>query len=375
MIYLDNSATTKPCETAVKYINEHLCEKWGNPSSLYKFGLTAELSIKETAAKTAKQIGAAEGEIFFTSGGTEANNTVLRSVAKSRKKRGNKIIISSVEHHSILDTANELANDGFEIVFLPVDKNGRVSDKDIFSAVDKNTILVSIMLVNNETGTIQPVAAARQAINDSGAPALLHTDAVQGFGKMPISVSKLGVDFLTASAHKIHGAKGAGILYKKKGVFIPPFITGGGQQEGLRSGTEAVPAIVGLLGALEELNIKENYYHAKELNAYAREKLLLLDNVFINSPDDALPYILNISVLGYRSETLLHYLEADGICVSSGSACSKGKGSYVLYEMGLNRNRVDSALRLSFSRYNTKEDIDALVLSVKNAQARLRKSI
>lgn len=374
MIYLDNSATTKPCETAIKCINDTLYSNWGNPSSLYNLGIDAERIIYNTAELSAKLIGANADEIFFTSGGTEANNTVIRGVAKTRAKRGNRIIISSVEHHSVLDTARLLKEDGFDVVFLPVDSDGKVKEEDIFAAVNDKTILVSIMLVNNETGSIEPVYAAREAIDKIGAPALLHTDAVQGFGKMPINVSRLGVDLLTASAHKIHGIKGAGILYKKKGVFLPSLISGGGQQNGLRSGTEPVPAIAGLYGALKELDIKNTYKKVKELNEYARNKVIQLSNVKINSPDDALPFILNISVLGYRSETLLHFLEAKDIYVSSGSACSKGKGSYVLYEMELDTKRVDSALRISFSKENTKEDIDALAAALSDAKERLRKS-
>lgn len=374
MIYLDNSATTKPCETAVKYINESLVNNWGNPSSLYSFGISAEETLNQTRTDVAKVIGANADEIFFTSGGTEANNMVIRGVAASRKKRGNRIVVSSIEHHCVLDTVKELENQGFDVVYLPVGNDGVVSENDIIKAVTKDTILVSIMLVNNETGAIQPINAARRAINLSGAPALLHTDAVQGFGKLPICVTKLGVDFLTASGHKIHGPKGVGILYKKKDVFLPPLITGGGQEKNLRSGTEAVPAISGLLGAIKELDIKNDYLHAKELNSYAKEILGDIDSVQFNSPDNALPYIINISVPGYRSETLLHFLEADGICVSSGSACSKGKGSYVLSSMGYDRQRVDSALRISFSRYNSKEDIDALATSLLKAKERLRKS-
>ncbi len=374
MIYLDNSATTKPCDTAIQYVNNAIHSSWGNPSSLYHFGIDAENILTETRELCAKSIGAAAEEIFFTSGGTEANNTVLRGVAKSRKKRGNRIVISAIEHACIKDTAADLANDGFEIIELPVDKCGRVAPEDIYNAVNDKTILVSLMLVNNEVGTIQPVAEARNAIEQAGAPALLHTDAVQAFGKIPINVSKLGVDLLTASAHKIHGIKGCGFLYKARGVFLPPYLTGGGQEHGFRSGTEAVPAVAGLLGALKELDVRNNYKHAQTLNEYAHKKLSALGFVDFNSPTDAIPHILNFSVPGLRSETMLHFLENDGICVSSGSACSKGKGSYVLAAMGLDARRVDSALRISFCKDNTESDIDALCASLTKAFERLKKS-
>ena len=231
------------------------------------------------------------------------------------------------------------------------------------------------MLVNNETGAIQPVKAASQIIKEVGAPALLHCDGVQAFGKMPINLAEIGADLFTASGHKIHGPKGIGILYVKKGVTIKPLIVGGGQEKNMRSGTESVPLIYGLKGAIESLgNIQEKLKAQKELWNYAKETLLDTGLITINSADDVLPYILNISVEGYRSETLLHFLEAQGVYVSSGSACAKGEGSYVLREMGLARNRVDSALRISFCRDNTRDDVDALKAAIISATQKLRRS-
>ncbi len=376
MIYLDNSATTKPCDKTIQNINLALTDVWGNPSSLYDAGFNAQMLVNDTRKAVADTLKCREDEIYFTASGTESNNMALIGAAYARQKRGKRIVTTTVEHPSVLETVKRLENEGFEAIYLKPQANGVVAVEDIENAIDKNTILVSIMLVNNETGAIQPVKAAANAIKVSGAPALLHCDGVQAFGKLPINLGELGVDLFTASGHKIHGPKGVGVLYIKKGVTIKPLVTGGGQEKNMRSGTESVPAIFGLKGAVDSLgSMNENLKNSKELWNYAKQTLLSTGFVTINSSDEALPYILNISVEGYRSETLLHFLEADGIYVSSGSACAKGEGSYVLREMGLPRNRVDSALRISFSRNNTKDDIDALKDALILATQKLRRSI
>ena len=371
-IYLDNSSTTAVCKRSIEYITNVLSENYGNPSSLHVMGLNAETELIKTRSAVAKMLSARDDEIFFTGSGTEANNTAIFGAALSRAKRGKRIVTTAIEHPSVLEAVAILEEQGFEVIRLMPDESGKIREEDIFSAVNKDTILVSIMLVNNETGAIEPVSAARSAITRAGAPALLHCDAVQGFGKMKISPQALGVDLLSASAHKIHGPKGIGILYKKKGVHIKPLIVGGGQESGLRSGTESVPLIAGLRGAIEEL--PRTNEKIKELRDYAAELFTSCDFIKINSPDDALPYIINVSMVGYRSETLLHFLEAEGIFVSSGSACAKGKGSYVLRAMGLPAERVDSALRISFSRFNEKADIDKLFCSLSKAKDTLRSS-
>lgn len=368
-VYLDNSSTTAVCETAVKYINRALTENYGNPSSLHIMGMQAEEELSLARSAVAGVLSCRDDEVFFVGSGTEANNTAVFGAAKSRRKRGNRIVTTAIEHPSVLEAMAQLEADGFEVIRLTPNSNGKIDENALFDAINENTVLVSIMLVNNEVGSIQPVKAARQAILRAKAPALLHCDAVQGFGKMKISVAELGVDLLSASAHKIHGPKGIGFLYKKKGVHIPALIVGGGQESGLRSGTESVPLIAGLRGAIEELPKNESAVLA--LRDYAKS-LFEQEGVVINSPADALPYILNISLPNFRSETLLHFLEAEGIYVSSGSACAKGKGSYVLREMGLPAPIVDGALRISFSRYNTKEDIDKLYNSLKKAKQALR---
>lgn len=376
IVYLDNSATTKPCERAIQNINLALSDAWGNPSSLYDMGFQAQMLVDDTRKAVSAMLHCREDEIYFTGSGTESNNTALIGAAHARQRRGKRIVTTAIEHPSVLETIKRLEDDGFEVVYLKPQANGMVCAEDIKNSVNKDTILVSIMLVNNETGAIQPIKAASDAIKASGAPALLHCDGVQAFGKMPINLNELGVDLFTASAHKIHGPKGVGVLYVKKGVTIKPLLTGGGQEKNMRSGTEAVPLIYGLKGAVDSLgNISENLKKQKELLSYAKDCLTDTGLVTINSSDESLPYVLNISVEGYRSETLLHFLEAEGIYVSSGSACAKGEGSYVLREMGLSRKSVDSALRISFSRDNTKEDIDALKSALISATQKLRRSI
>lgn len=374
MVYLDNSATTKPSDRAVKYINNALCDNWGNPSSLHTLGFEAEMLMNKAREAVAKSISASSDEIIFTGSGTEANNTAIMT-SLFKKSSGNKIITTAIEHPSVLNTVKRLENEGFQIVRLSVGKDGKISLDELEKNLDSKTVFVSIMLVNNEIGTIQPVNEAVKLIRKIAPRAIIHTDAVQAYGKIPVNVKKLGVDMLSASGHKIHGPKGIGFLYCKKGVNLSPFITGGGQEKGRRSGTEAVPLIAGLLGAVEDLpDIKAQYEKMTEVRDYAVKGFADSGFININSPEDSIPYILNISVPGYRSETLLHFLESKEIYVSSGSACAKGEQSYVLSALGLSRAQSDSALRISFSRYNKKEDIDSLISGLKEAAARLTRS-
>lgn len=375
IVYLDNSATTKPCDLSIEYMNKALIENWGNPSSLHTVGINAEELLFSAKEVCAKAIGARSDEVFFTSGGTEANNIAINGAVQSRAKRGNRIVTTEIEHPSVLETVKNLEQKGFEVIYLKPDENGVISAESIKSAINKSTILVSIMLVNNEIGSIQPVKEAANAIKAVGAPALLHCDAVQAFGKIGIKVSELGVDLLSFSGHKIHAPKGIGVLYKKKGVTISPLVFGGGQQEALRPGTEPVPLISALEGAVRSLpDIKEAFEKISRLCDYAKDKLKATGIVEINSPQNALPYILNISVTGYRSETLLHFLDAKGIFVSSGSACSKGKLSHTLSAIKLDAKRIDSALRISFSRENSFEDIDRLCDALLEASKKLKRA-
>jgi cysteine desulfurase len=374
MVYLDNSATTKPSKKAIEYINNALNVNWGNPSSLHLLGMEAEMLVDKAREAVAKSISALPGEIIFTGSGTEANNTAIMS-ALAKKSMGNKIITTEIEHPSVLNTVKRLEDEGFQVEKIGIGKDGKILLSQLEEKVDSKTVLVSIMLVNNEIGSLQPIADAVKLVKKIAPRAIFHCDAVQGYGKVPINVKNLGVDLLTASGHKIHGPKGIGFLYCKKGVAIKPFITGGGQEKGMRSGTEPVPLIAGLLGAVEDLpDIKKQYEKTLELRNYAVDVFLKSGIAEINSPNDAIPYILNISVTGYRSETLLHFLEAKEIYVSSGSACAKGEQSYVLSALGLNRARSDSALRLSFSKDTSKEDIDRCLEALTDAAKRLTRS-
>lgn len=373
-VYLDNSSTTKPCEKAVEYIIDSLKTNWGNPSSLHTMGIEAEIKVSKAREEIANLIHCREDEITFTGSGTEANNTVIMSLI-NKKHIGKRIITTSIEHPSVLETVKRLKDFGFEVIFLKPYSNGVISLKELEETTDENTALVSIMLVNNEFGSVQPIAEAAKIIKKKAPKALFHCDAVQGFGKLPINVSALGVDFLSASAHKIHGPKGIGFLYCKKGTNFSPFITGGGQEKGLRSGTEAVPLICGFAGAVEALpELNSQLKKQQELYNYAYDKLSEINSVKINTGRNSFPYIMSIALEGYRSETVLHFLDGKGIYVSSGSACSKGELSFVLKEIGLDKKIIDSTLRLSFSRYNTKEDIDILCCELNNAAKTLRKA-
>ena len=374
MVYFDNSATTKPCGKAIEYINEALTNNWANPSSLYDLGMNAEILVSKARQAIAKVISAREDEIIFTSSGTEANNTAVMA-ALYRKGIGKRIITTEIEHPSVLETVKRLEDEGFEVIRLKAQSDGTVSLSQLESCLDSKTVLVSIMMVNNEIGTIQPIKEAAKLIRKLSPRAYFHCDAVQAFGKVSINVKDLDVDMLTASAHKIHGPKGVGFLYCKKGVAIKPFITGGGQEKGLRSGTESVPLIAGFLGAVESLpDLKKQQAQLREIKEYAISKFSECEKIIINSPCQSVPFILNISVMGYRSETLLHFLESKQIYVSSGSACSKGEQSYVLSALGLDKKRTDSALRLSFSRYTEKEEIDLCLSALVEAVKRLRPS-
>ncbi len=355
-------------------MNKALNDNWGNPSSLHTLGMNAEIAVSDARECVAKYIGALPKEIIFTSCGTEANNMAIMS-ALHRKNRGNRVITTAIEHPSVLEAVKSLQKFGFEVITLKPQPNGVVSLADLENALSDKTVLVSIMLVNNETGAIQPIEEAAKLTHQKAPNAFFHCDAVQAFGKMPINVKNLGVDMLTVSGHKIHAPKGIGFLYLNQKTHITPLLSGGGQENGMRSGTECVPLICALQGAVEELpNLKETLETRRELYNYAVNLLTQNNLATINSDENGLPYVLNVSVNGYRSETLLHFLERKNIFVSSGSACSKGNVSYVLKEMGKDNKSIDSALRLSFSRYTTKEDIDLLVSELKNATSRLRKA-
>lgn len=358
-IYLDNSATTRICPEACEKMTYIINNVYGNPSSLHSKGLEAEHEIKYARKIIADMLSVDHQEIFFTSGGTEANNLAVFGSARARKKLGNRIVTTAVEHSSVYESCKELEKEGFEVIYLEPDESGRITQQQIDDAVNDKTVLVSVMAVNNETGVLFPVECISRIIRRKKAPALFHCDAVQAFGKILVKPNKLGADLLTVSSHKIHGPKGSGALFIKKGTHIKPIIYGGEQEKKIRPGTEALPLICGFGAAAEcVVDIPKRLSEIQKLRDYAVSRLLSIDSVVLNSPDDALPYIINISACGVRSETMLHFLESRGIYISSGSACAKGKKSHVLTAMGLPQNRTDSALRISFSKYSTMEEID-----------------
>ncbi len=371
--YFDNSATTAPCCEAVNAVSDAMTRCWGNPSSLHRAGNLANELLENSRKDIANRLSCAPEEIFFTSGGTEGNNLAVIGAAHQMRRMGRRIVSTSVEHSSIDDTLSKLEADGFEVIKLKVDNYGRINEKDLYAAVNSNTILITMMLVNNEVGSIMPVQAAKRAAMMARSPALIHCDAVQAFGKMPVKPATLGVDLMTVSSHKIHGPKGVGALYIRKGVKIKPRTFGGEQEKKIRPGTEAMPAIAGFAAAARVLpDPARELEHITMLRDYMVAKLVEIPDVVINSPPDALPYVTNISVLGIKSEPMLNFLSEKGIFVSSGSACSKGKKSHVLLQMGLDRKRLDSPIRISFSRYTTVQEIDALILGIAEAKKVIR---
>ncbi|MBR6407352.1 MAG: cysteine desulfurase [Clostridia bacterium] len=370
--YLDNSATTKPCQSAIKKVNHMLCDNWGNPSSLHSYGIEAEKEITAARRTVADFLRCDEREIYFTPSGTIANNIAVMGAAKALRRRGNTIVTTEVEHPSVYETVKSLESDGFNVVRIRPE-NGEITAGQIENAVTSDTILVSMMMVNNEMGTVFPVDKVKKIIDAKGSPALFHIDAVQAFGKIPVNPRSVGAQLVTVSGHKIHAPKGVAALYVAQKSRIAPYIFGGGQERGICPGTESclIPAMG---AAIEEIgSLQENLDRVKSLRDRLTESLGRLEGIFFNSGDDCLPYVVNISVEGIRSETLLHFLAESGIYVSSGSACSKGKKSRVLTAYGLPAKRVDSALRISFCRYNTADDVDRLAAGIEKAIKTLRR--
>lgn len=367
--YLDNSATTPVCAGAAAAVAAALTDNWGNPSSIHAKGIRARRLLEDARAAVAQQLACLPEEIYFTSGGTESNNIAVFGAAQALKRRGSRIVTSCIEHPSVLEPVKRLEEEGFEVVRLPVDATGKVDENSLFEAVNGKTILVSLMSVNNEVGSVQPVEAARKAVLAAGAPALVHCDAVQSFGKLGLRPAAAGIDLMSVSSHKIHGPKGAGALYIRKGVHLLPPFAGGTQEGRIRPGTEPLPAIAGFAAAAAELpEPGAALQKAAMLRQYMLEGLEGLCVFAVNSPPDALPYVTNLSFPGIKSEHMLNFLAARGVFVSSGSACAKGKRSKVLTAMGLSDDRLESPVRISFSRFTEKGDIDALLKGVAAAQ-------
>ena len=374
-IYLDNSATTKPCPESVAAANEMMLRCWGNPSSTHAKGNEAAMKIKEARRAIASAVSASPEEIFFTSGGTEANNIAVFGAAAKNRRIGKRIVTSAIEHSSVLDSVSELEKQGFEVIRVPVDSHGSLSPEAVEKAINADTILVTMMLVNNEVGSILPVEAAIRAARRNAPKAILHCDCVQAFGKLPISVKKLGADMITLSAHKIHAIKGVGALYKRRGLTLPSLTHGGHQEESFRPGTEAAPLIAAFGAATaiacEREGLNARYERIRQLRDYAVDRLRQLDGIVINSPENALPYIVNFSTCRVKAETMLNYLSERGIYVSGGSACAKGEPSHVIKALRLPRDAADSAIRVSFCGSSTAEEVDALIHAVSDGLGRL----
>ena len=372
--YLDNSATTQPCKEAVEKMNYALRTCWGNPSSLHSKGIAASELLEEARNNIAKKLSCESDEVFFTSGGTESNNIAVFGAAYAQRRRGSRIITTSIEHSSVEESVKALENQGYDVVRLRVNERGVIDERQLYAATNPSVVLISMMYVNNEVGSIQPVEFAKRAVVHSGANALIHCDAVQAFGKVQLKPYNMGVDLMTVSSHKIHGPKGAGALFVKKGTKLVQHSFGGLQENKIRPGTEPLPAIAGFGAAAAAIpDYSESLKYVTDLRNYMVAKLRTIEGVRINSPENALPYITNISVEGIPSEVMLNYLSGLGICVSSGSACSKGHKSRVLKAMNLSDDVINTALRISLSVFTTKEEIDYFIGGIASARKTMRR--
>lgn len=364
-IYLDNSATTKPAPEVVEAMRDALEKYYGNPSALHRKGLEAEKLLKKARGQVAEAIGAADNEIIFTSGGTESNNLAILGSLKKLRQRGNRLLTSKIEHPAVRTVFTELEQTGYQVTYLSVDASGQTNRDELQAALEQKPALVSIMMVNNETGSIQPIAEIGALLSAIQPKPVFHVDAVQALGKVPIRVKDLNVDLLSISAHKFHGPKGVGGLYVRKGVPLSPILFGGGQENGLRSGTENVPGIVGL-GVAAELAATHLTENAAKLLRLKQQLMSCFESGMepyrINSPDNPCfaPHILNVSFPGIKAEVLLHALEQDGIYVATGSACgSKKKALNPVHQaIGLSMAESEGTLRFSFSIENTEEEIN-----------------
>lgn len=379
--YFDNSATTKVTDSVKDIVIKTMVEDYGNPSSMHMVGVEAEKYIKTAKENIAKILKVDEKEIYFTSGGTEGNNLATVGVAEANNRSGNKIITTEIEHSSVASPMKYLEKEGYNVVYLPVDNFGVVDMEALKEEMSEDTILVSIMYVNNEVGAIQPIGEIGKFIKTINPKVVFHVDAIQAFGKMEIKPKKENIDILTVSGHKIHGPKGSGFIYIKKNTKINPIISGGGQQDGIRSGTENVPGIAGIGQASKDCydNLEQNVARMTELKDYLIDRLSEIENVTVNSRkgSEGAPHIVSASFGGVRSEVLLHALEDRGIYVSAGSACSSNRPSIsrTLKAMNIDKDLLGSTIRFSFSEFNTKEEIDYCIEQLKELLPILRKYV
>ena len=362
-VYLDNSATTKPCPEAVEAMVKAMTENWANPSALYNFGIDTAHQLRDARHKVAAALGAEPDRVFFTSGGTEADNWAVFGTIKRLGKRGRHIVTTAIEHHAILNCMKDLEAQGYEVTYLQPDSQGRITVEALKAALRKDTILVSVMMVNNETGAVMPIAQMAKLTHKLCPDAYFHTDAVQGFLKVPFAAKTLGADLISVSSHKVHGPKGAGALYISPRLkSFPPLILGGGQENGYRSGTEGTPAIFGFAAACAAVSatFKEDFQREKALISGLAEKLSKLNGVTVNGAHEA-PHILSIAIPGVPTQNSINILQDAGICVSAGSACAKGHRSHVMTAMNLAPEVIDSSFRVSICRDTTEAELNTLV--------------
>ncbi len=367
MIYLDNSATTKPCAEAVAAMTDALTQSWANPSALYGFGIDAARMLRTARNRVAAAMGAEPDRVFFTSGGTEADNWALLGAAKRFGKKNKHIVSTAVEHHAVLNTLKELEAQGYCVTYLQPDADGQITLDMLKAALRKDTFLVSVMMVNNEVGSVMPIAQMAKLTHKLCPDAVFHTDAVQGFLKIPFKAKTLGADLITVSSHKVHGPKGAGALYISPRLrSFPPLLLGGGQESGYRSGTEGTPAIFGFATACETVSatLTRDLEQERSLLSYLAEELCKLKGVQINGAHQA-PHILSLSIPGIPTQNIINLLQDRGICVSAGSACAKGHRSHTLTAMGLSPERMDSSFRISLCRDTTREELDTLLAAIR----------
>lgn len=373
MHYLDNAATTVVDPALADLCREAMTELFGNPSSLYTPGAKSEMAIDKAREQVAQTLGVTAGEITFTACGTESDNIALLGAAKKAKHWAANLVATGFEHPAVAKTLEALGKEGWEIRFVAPDAEGHVSEEALLDAVDSKTGLVTFMFVNNEIGTVQDVLGLAAKVRAKAPRAAIHVDGVQGWCKHPLNLKNSAIDSFALSGHKMHCPKGIGALYLRKNYKIDAAFCGGGQERGLRPGTENVPYIVTLGAAAEKYGatVAQRLAKVQELNRALRAELAGIEGILLNSPEDASPYVLNFSIPGVRSETMLHFLESREVYVSSGSACSKGAASHTLSAMGLPPQRIDGALRVSFCESSRQEDIDALAEGLREGLATL----
>ena len=377
MHYLDNAATTPVREDAARAAYETMVNGWGNPSARYALGAEMTAKVKGWRQDVAKALGCGEDELIFTSCGTESDNWAIRAAVEINRRKGKHIITTAIEHSAVLEPCKALEKQGYEVTYLHPDRQGNITVEQVAEALREDTVLVSMMLVNNETGTILPVAEVGKLLKRKKSAALLHCDAVQGFLKVDFTPAKLGVDFMAISAHKVHAPKGIGAMYVRKGIKLPPMILGGGQESGLRSGTEATAQMAAFAVAAREgkAHLKEHLEHMAQINSYARAELTEKVPGLELLTEGGAPHILPVSLVGYKSEVVVRFLSDRGVYISSGSACHKGKPSHVYAALKLPKPVQDGVLRISFSYDTTREDVDALVTALQAAQRELFTSL